>query len=99
MGDEGGKEDGAGGWGWHSWIDVGGADGSWEIVISSDGGGQGQVGLGRTVRDVGVGPGHMYKAAESGRPGAGMEWSRKLLGGGGVEGGRAGLGREAEGKG
>ena len=72
MGDEGVKEDGARGWGWYNWIDVGRADRTWEIVISSDGGGQGQVGLGRAVRDVGVGPGHMHKAAERGRPGAGM---------------------------
>lgn len=55
MGDEGGKEDAASGWGWHNWTNVGGADGTWEMVISSNGGGQGQVGLGLAVRDVGGG--------------------------------------------
>lgn len=50
--DEGGKEHGAGsgedtlGWAW------GAMDGTWEMAISSGGGGWGQAGLGHMVRDI-----------------------------------------------
>lgn len=74
--DEGGKEHGAGsgedtlGWAW------GATDGTWEMAISSGGGGRGQVGLGHMVRDIEGVSGLRYKVAERGR--AGMGWSRSL---------------------
>lgn len=67
--DEGGKEHGAGsgedtlGWAW------GATDGTWEMAISSGGGGWGQVGLGHMVRDIEGASGPRYKVAERGEQG------------------------------